>query len=377
MLKILLNIPLSRFSGYGSDGIDLALALEAKGADVYLQPTNCSPPLPPEIAHMLTKRLEAPFDLLINHVDPSILNVSKEARVASEVTVGWTMWEMSTLDNLKGRSTLRKRLKNFDAVVGYSNVSVEALRPHVPKSVKLLNVQGGYNASLWPYLERDWKSPRFSFVMNGQLGARKLPWEAVSAFVELKDEHPEELEPMEMHLHTTVAGLPKMMEDAIPKLRIHYKTFTEFEMLEFYRSGHVLLAPSRGEGKNLPCLEMLSTGGSVIYTDWSGHQNWGSSQYGYPLDYALTPLDAVRVGPNCLWASPSRAHMKELMLHCFRNREEVKAKGILGSKVIPKKCSWDVVVERLFSSLRESLPGKGEVLYKKFQEAKDDRHVNN
>ena len=71
----------------------MAEALVRKGIDVYLQPTGVQPPLPASVAHLLTKNLEAPFDLVINHVDPMVLGASDEQVMASDVRVAWSMWE--------------------------------------------------------------------------------------------------------------------------------------------------------------------------------------------------------------------------------------------------------------------------------------------
>ena len=366
-LKVLLRIPLTRYSGYGSDGIDIADALIRKGVDVYIDPVIVQPPLPHSVANLLTKPLEAPFDLMVTHVDPEIIAVTPEHRSAADLVVGWSMWEFSTLDNLVGKSSLKKRLKNFDALVGYSDVSTEAFRAFAPKKLPLATLQGGFNAELWPYVERDWSSDRFRFVMNGVMNARKNPLAAIAAFAELKNEHPEEFEPAELHIHTRVPTLPMEIMDRVPKLWIYCETFTESEMQMFYRIGHVLLATSRGEGKNLPALEMLSTGAPVIYTDWSGHQQWGSSAFAYPLRMELHPVKPTG-HPECKWAEVDRQHLKETMLHCFRNRHEVREKGLTASKVIPQTHSWDNVIDQFFGLLPELVPGKGHEAKRKYGE---------
>lgn len=367
-LKVLLVGAFSRYSGYGSDLIDMADALVRKGVDVYLQPIGLQAPLPDTVAELLTKTLEAPFDIIINHTDPGTMRSSSEQKRSADLIVGWTMWEMSTCDNLRGKSTFKKRVKDFDGMYGYSDVSVDALRPIAPNNMPFATLQGGYNDHLWPYMDRDWDSDRFSFIMNGQLGPRKGVLAAVRAFSELKLEYPEEFEPAEFHLHNTLPSLPPMIEESIHKLRVHYRTFSDAEMHEFYRMGHVLLAPSRGEGKNLPALEMLSTGGGVIYTNWSGHTWWGSSDYAYPLDYELVPM-GIPKHFECMWAEPDVKHLKQLMLHCFRHRSEVKSKGLLASKVIPAMCSWDRVMDDFFRRLPQLNEEKGNIIAEKYQEA--------
>lgn len=372
--KVLMRIPVSPNSGYGNDGIQFTMALLKAGMDVRLYPTSIAPPVPPTIAHLLTKPLDAPFDLYINHVSPDQLECSPEARAASAITIAHTMWEFSSLSNLKGKSTLKKRLKDFDLFLGYSDVTMEAFKPYIAENTtKPAMLQGGYDPSHWPYMERDWNSPRFSFIMHGSLNLRKDPHVAIQAYVELKDEYPEEFEPAEMHIHTLESGIPKIMETVIPKLRVHYETWPEETVRQFYQSGHVLISPSHGEGKNLPCLEMLSTGGSVIATSFSGHLNWLSDSYAYPLNCTIVPMDRARYGESCKWAAADKDHLKALMLHAFRNRQEVKRKGELGSQIIPEMCSWDKVVQDLFRVIGDKLPEKGRSLQLRFDMIQRER----
>jgi len=352
-VKVLLNIPLSPFSGYGNDGIGLARAFMRWGADVYLQPSVVQSPLPEDVAHLLTKKLEAPFDLIINHHDPAALVSSEEQKRAGHVVVAWTMWEYSNFGNLPGRSKMKKNLKYFDALVGYDPVSSDCLREYSRKGQPVLTVQGGFWPEDWPKSEeRDWYSERFGFCMVGQLHMRKDPFVAIQAFQELKNDPDIEFEGAELHLKTNLPGLHSSMEQVIPKLRIHYAVWQNELLYKFYESQHVLLAPSRGEGKNMPALEMQATGGTVIATNWGGHQQWLNKEYNYPLDYTLAPVDSD--SPNTLNARADIDHLKELMLEAYQNRDEARRKGDLAAQIIPKLSSWDSVVERLLLQLKDS-----------------------
>lgn len=360
-MKILIKAPFSPYSGYGNDGIGMAQALLEMGLDVYLHPTHVSPPLPPQIASLLTKRLEAPFDLMIHHVDPAQLGLDEPGRRAAKVSIAWTMWESSTLDNLHARPAPRKRLANYDAVFAYDTVTAGAIEPHLGKSgPKLGVVQGGYWPQLWPYTERDWNSTRFGFCMEGQLHERKDPFVAIQAFSELKQEYPDEFEPAELHLKTNITGLHPGLEQMIPKLRVHYDVWPQDVLRAFYSKQHVLLAPSRGEGKNMPPIQFLSSGGTVIATNWGGHTQWLSPAYAYPLDFELRPVSGAH--PACLQARASKQHLKALMLHTFRNRSEAREKGLRAANTIPGLCGWHPVMERLFLKLAELVPGGGHLL---------------
>lgn len=346
MLKVLLKCPLSAYTGYGNDGIGLARALIRSGVDVYLQPTHVDAPLPPDVLALLGKRLEAPFDLMIHHVDPGQLGLLREERSACKATVAWTMWEYTSLDNLKGKTKLRKAMKNYDLLLGYDQVTVDAFQPYLTKNVTESAVlQGGFLPENWPKVEKDWHSDRFGFAMCGVLSDRKDPFVTIMAFKELKEEYPEEFEPAELHLKTTSPGLHSAMEEWVPKLRVHYASWPEDVLKQFYSMQHVLCAPSRGEGKNMPALEFQSMGGAVIATNWGGHTGWLSPEYAYPLDYKLMPLDD---NPKVMNARADKDHMKALMLHAFRNRSEVKHKADLAAEIIPQTMSWDSVVKKLF-----------------------------
>lgn len=353
-MRVLVRTALNPYSGYGNDGLGILTALMNAGIDTYVEPTYVAPPLPAFIAPLLTKRLEAPFDLLIHHADPANLGISPEARRACKATVAWSMWEYSSLDNLPGRSTLRKRLRDYDLVLGYDQVSTGAFAKYV--STQAGTLQGGFWPDDWPVSTlRDWNSDRFGFCMVGQLGPRKDPFVAINAFKELKEEHPEEFAPAELHLKTNIPGLHQAMEQWVPKLRVHYAVWPTDVLREFYHTQHVLLAPSRGEGKNVPALEFMATGGPVIATNWGGHTQWLSSSVGYPLNYDLRPIDEGH--PHCRNARADVAHLKALMLTAFRDRAEARRKGEFAAKLIPDMCSWDAVLRRLFDRLADTVPG--------------------
>lgn len=362
MLKVLVKTPISVYSGYGNDGIGILRALVKSGADVYVQPTHVDAPLPPDIAHLLTKRLVAPFDLFYHHVDPGQLGLLPQEKKSSTVTVAHTMWEYSNFNNLKGRSKLKKSLGKYDLLLGYDSVTKDCLNEYVSNKSAVGVLQGGYQPEDWQYIERDWHSKRFGFAMCGMLSERKDPFVSIMAFKELKEEYPEEFEPAELHLKTMAPGLHSAMEEWVPKLRVHYDSWPEDVLKQFYGAQHVLLAPSRGEGKNMPALEFQSTGGAVIATNWGGHTGWLSPEYAYPLDYKLMPLDD---NPRVMNARANKDHMKQLMLHTFRNREEVKRKGELASQVIPLSMHWDSVIENLYSKIKELVPDKGLEIFNK------------
>lgn len=368
--KVLVNIPLSPFTGYGNDGCGMVRALMRWGADVYLDPTDVQAPLPADVAQLLTKPLDAPFDLAIVHLDPKNLSGHKYRR-AADVVVGWSMWEWSNMKNLRGHSKLRKQWEDFDALVAYDSVSAEAFAPYF-KNKPLLTVQGGFWPEDWPEIERDWNAEDFYFCMVGNLNQRKNPFAAVQAFSELKNEHEDFNQHARLSLKTGSRDLHPKMEDVYPGLRIFYDVWSKETLMTFYANQHVLLAPSRGEGKNMPALEFQSTGGTVIATNWGGHKQWLDPAYNYAVDCTLRAEDPRL--PDTMQAEVSVPHLKELMLHVFRNRDEVRQKAELAARVIPGMSSWDTVIERFLLQVTEAIPkSKGQKLWLLAQMSRQER----
>jgi hypothetical protein len=264
-----------------------------------------------------------------------------------------------------GRSTLRKRLRWYDLVLGYDEVSLAALEPYIPRQVHRGALQGGFDAREWKPLERDWHDGRFGFIMHGALGARKCPWTAIEAFIALKEEMGQAFADATLALHTMAPGLifPELNGPlAKYRVKVFVDTFGKDTLTEFYRAGHCLLAPSRGEGKNLPALEMLATGGTVAATDFGGHRQWLSGDWAYPLPYTLGPTF-----PDKPWAAHdakvSVADMRDTLWHIYTHRAEASRKGALGAQMIPKMCDWPVVLENLFRRIRDEVGGPGPAIY--------------
>jgi hypothetical protein len=174
-LKCLIRGPLGEYGGYAKDTCGLARALSRAGIDVYLEPTYCSPPLTQDIANLLTKHLQAPFDLLIHHSDPDNIGITKAAAACSDVVVGWSMWEMSKPKPLAQRSgSFARRLGPFDLFLMYDQVGLDAWKPYGPKTQAWGVLQGGYESAEWKYFpDRDWFGDRFMFIQHGQLHGRK------------------------------------------------------------------------------------------------------------------------------------------------------------------------------------------------------------
>lgn len=335
---VLLKTPLTANSGYGNDGFALTRALHEAGLDVRLAPTAVQPPLPMGVAVMLVKGLDVGIDLLIHHVDPDSLGLTDGEKRLPGKKVAWSMWEYLDYPD----ETLADRLHGYDLLLAYDEVSRQAFAPHCERAgVEITVLQGGIWSDDWQFdtRERDW-SGTFRFAMVGQLHARKNPFAAIRAFEEVHEEFPD----TELHLKTNVPSLHPAIEKRYPGVKIHCELWPHERLYEFYKTIHCYVAPSWGEGKNLPALEAQLMGAPAIYSNFGGHRQWGSSETGWPVEGTLADhtfgLTSFRVDHDALVAA-----MKDAVRDRFRTR----LKGEQAARTIRSQNDWASVTQRLLA----------------------------
>lgn len=345
MNRVLLKTPFNPGTGYGKDGIFIAQNLDQMGLDLHLEPKYVGLPLPKDIVHLFAKERPTGFEIAINHEYPGELAFPEQMHLHANKTVGWTMYEFTSFgDDNEMTEKLQERLANFDLVLAYDSVSQQSLSEYMDDPNRLKVLQGGYDADFWRWDDewepRDWDGT-FRFCMNGTMNQRKNPWAALYAFKQLKDEYGDAFD-AELHMKTTSMVFPPILEDWCPGLKIHYANWAAEDLRVFYSKMNCLLAPSWGEGKNLPALEAQTLGTPVIVSAFGGHMQWADNDWCYlvegPIEEHKPKMGSMRISPETL---------AEKMWHVYNNRSEAKLKGEKASKIIPRMCDWHAIIERL------------------------------
>lgn len=373
-MKVLVKAPLGPYSGWGQDGIGLCEALTRAGHNVGVLPIEVVPPLPDAVARMLTRPLTPPFDVLVSHVPADRAAVAEWERTATDRLVLWGMWEWTSFANHPGRAAIHEAMWYYDLIAAYDPVSLGAFAEAAPPDVPVVQIQGGFDPGPWQYIKRDWRRP-FVYLLAAHVSNRKNVEAALTAFTHLRQRYGNEFD-AELWIKAFDRARPlidscdkpsppppsgvAVLEAAAgtPGVVVHIGTWGREALARLYGRAHCLLAPSRGEGKNLVALEFLATGGPVIATAFGGHQVWLDEAYSYPLRFRLRAATWPIETPDSQEADADIDHLTELMWHVYQYPDEAAAKGRAAADTVPVAYSWDAAVARLWDAISPIAPGK-------------------
>jgi GT2 family glycosyltransferase/glycosyltransferase involved in cell wall biosynthesis len=245
-------------------------------------------------------------------------------------------------------------------------------------------IKPGINKKFAAYYQRP-KRGKFTFLSVGVSQERKDTRRLVDAFAEAfpkdavrppecEDGFPVKCNDIELVLKSNVFGDLNWVHSEGFSRRANIRTIftgnhpaaqrpdmTTQEMYDLYCSVDCLVHPSHGEGIGMPLLEAAGTGLPIIFTNWSSPSEYLDDSISYPC--SLSPYSGTTFteaypgsgtpGENGKWANINIGHMKHLMYHVVRNRDESLLKGHLASRKIAEEFSWEESARLLMPLLFE------------------------
>jgi glycosyltransferase involved in cell wall biosynthesis len=353
-MQVLLRAPFDTFSGYGNDAVDIAIWLRRAGVNVVPYPISLIPGLPREFLQLLEKAPLTRPDVLLMFAAPITLRPEVVEGFDGPIAV-WTMWERSaiTLDDVtsagywdgEGWPAWSTWLNRFLVTCPMNVDAFRALDPDLDPVVLPCGVDP--DEGRWPIAKRSLERPvRYLWVGTG--AARKDPFLLLESWRDLKAERPDF--DGQLTLHVSGPGLhPKLVDTYGPDVTVSHRPLQHEALVQMYQDHDVLISVSRGEGNNKPAMEFMATGGTVIATDWAGHQNWLHPDATYALPGTLIPTH--KGVPSVQEFHADRTALTDLLLHTWANRSEVRDKGMVAANWIRSACSWEHVIARLLPTL--------------------------
>lgn len=346
-LRVHIQVPINE-SGYGQDGKGILRTFTRMGSYVTCQPINVVTPIPEDIANIFTHQPDYPFDLFINHVSPDAIELPEDVKGRAYKKIAWSMWEWDTFGAEENAERVRNNLEGYDLVLGYDDISVAAFKS-TGTTVPVMKLQGGYDPDLWSKKdgslpERDWFAEEFVFVIAGELSLRKNPYVLCKALKPLYEEGYKFKLVMKNRFDDHI---PPHFADAYPFLELHSgETWPQERMRDMYERAHCYVAPSMGEGKNLPPIEAGTTGCAMILSDIAGHREWARSEFAKFVGGKWSTYDA---GAGCLYVD--EGELREACREMMDDRLKAQYMGKLAHDILPASMSWESVIRRLTSEI--------------------------
>lgn len=246
-----------------------------------------------------------------------------------------------------------KKINNFDALFVPCQQNKDAFESSGVK-VPIEIIHWGFDPNLFYELERP-ERKIFTFGTMGALSHRKGTDVLIDAF---REAFPPHLKDVRLICKTSYSHYPYMVKD--PRIIVQMTPVHHQELMDnFFKEIDCYVSPTRGEGWGMTITEAMATGVPAIVTDWSGPKEFMSEDDGYLLDYTMEKaknFTKTIYKEECgEWANPSKEHLKELMLHCYNNREEVKEKGKKAAKRMKDEFTWDNKVKMFHAALDKYL----------------------
>lgn len=379
-MRVFLSSQFDRFSGYGNDAVDIAIGLSRLGVDVVPWPTKVIPGLPRELTRLLEKDPTGGYDVVLSFAPPFDVHPDELVHLGAP-SVGWSMWETSALttadmlnhgfgdytereeppEHLGGGAVCETEYidrwwswskhtplhRGLDRMLVTCPMNVDAFHA-VDRAIPIDVLPCGVDVDHFEFVDRPVDRP-LTFGMIGMLAGRKDPMLMVEAWRQLKEERPDF--DARLELKTSCPGLHPAMADLYPDLTIHDRAWSPQRVKDWYADVDVLVSVSRGEGNNKPAMEFMATGGPVIASDWSGHQNWLYPDSGWPLPGVLRPVSIHT--PDVLDFRVDIDALKAALLDAWENRTETAEKGRRAARQIRGSLSWEIVCDKLARVLAE------------------------
>ena len=276
------------------------------------------------------------------HAVPAGVKLDKTATVDVHIGVpsskkGWlkgthrvcfTMWETDQLP-----SDFQHYLGQYDQIIVPCEHNVELFGQH---HEDVTTVPLGVDNKFW--CPTDEPNTPFKFVAGGSLWMRKGLDLVVEAFNKLQ--LPDAV--LEIKAAPHALDVPKTRLGANIKLVRHWMTLDE--QRTWFRSGHVYVAPARGEGFGLMPLQAIASGIPTILTATSGQAQFSHLATGV-VSHRKTPAP---LGGN--WEEADVDELAEMMKSHYDNWGEYRKLALRNAKQ-STEFSWGKAAEKLVSAV--------------------------
>lgn len=144
----------------------------------------------------------------------------------------------------------------------------------------------------------------------------------------------------------------RAQDPAYPHVVLIDRECSQEEVVGLYRSCHVFVAPSRGEGLGLPMAEAMLFSLPVITTAWGGQLDFCDESTAWLCDYLFAKSETHFGQTHSVWADPDVEHLAQLLLEVYRATPAQRdARTAAARERVLREVTWDRVAQRTEAAL--------------------------
>jgi glycosyltransferase involved in cell wall biosynthesis len=139
--------------------------------------------------------------------------------------------------------------------------------------------------------------------------------------------------------------------DSRPEIQVHFQNYPEKELVKFYQSADVFVAPYKADAFNMSVAESMACGCFPIATRFGGPEDY--MKYGTLIGGELIPSTGGMMYEGVKWMQPDQKELQYCMRSSFEaGRETIQATGELASKHIRENYTWEKTAEKAIERMK-------------------------
>lgn len=303
-----------------------------------------------------------PFDLAnfrwaIDNSDWADINICFTAHMIPNLKgrmIQWVPFETTRIPDL-----IREPLVRADEIWTMTEWSRQCLINNGFPNHKIVTVPQGLNIALTE-IDASRSGDLISFLMVAKYEQRKGIKEAIQAWSQTLANHPGYC--LTIKSHATANDIEEfdhlkglIDHEGIENYRLLWGVMADQDLIDLYRSNHVFLAPTYGEGWGRPIMEAAAVGLPVITTRYSAHGEWLDSIADSVcwVDHDLVSVQdenymrAYGQHSDCgQWAKPCVDSLERAISHVTQHFDLYQSRAKLNRSILRDRYSWQRVVDR-------------------------------
>lgn len=138
-----------------------------------------------------------------------------------------------------------------------------------------------------------------------------------------------------------------------PAIVLINRDIEEGQLVDLYQSCQAFVAPSRGEGFNLPAAEAMLFELPLVITGHGGQMDFCDAKNSWLIDYRYAPAASHLGLFGSVWAEPDESHLAELLKEVYAASPDVRRRRTSRAKTrVSREYTWDRVAARLRAAIR-------------------------